>query len=158
GFDSGGVWDKVRAAPTQAAVPQDPDSPLTDFSQTYFAVARANQPAHVVQSYAAYATLEWHVGELRLLPALRIESFAFHAQTRPGLPPPLHGTYDVSKEFRLQLATGLYKKPPAVETFALLDNVNPLITSWQNAVGFDWQITQAISAQVTGYYNYLWND
>jgi hypothetical protein len=75
------------------------------------------------------------------------------------LQPRFNGRYDVTNDIQIKAGVGLYQQYPG-EQGIVPDQGNPLLgpeLALQNSIGAKWQITRAISADVTTFYNYMWD-
>jgi hypothetical protein len=90
---------------------------------------------------------------------VRAEGFGYTGHVLGAVQPRVSAAIALGSSVRLFAATGSYQKPPAMTLWSQLGAASaPLIASWQSSAGVEWQITQALSAQLTGYFNQLRND
>ncbi|MEZ4473207.1 MAG: TonB-dependent receptor [bacterium] len=101
---------------------------------------------------AVFAELEWRLGKLKLLPSLRLEWFG--ATEDVALQPRLSARAEVASGTTLKAAVGLYSEQPGPDD--LSDRFgNPDLSierTWQVSAGFEQQLTEALSLDVTGFY------
>jgi len=128
--------------------PQQPFPPLRDL-----------KGQESVLDWGVYVEGDYRWQKLRLIPGLRLEEITYAGRMHQSLQPRFTARYDLNSHIALKAATGIYQKYPPLQNIALTIG-NPdlgLENAWQTSVGFEWQITQALSLDTTGFYNYLWD-
>ncbi len=123
--------------------------PTTDFS--------SRQAVHEI---GWYAEADIRFGKLRLLPGARLEQITYVGRMRQGLTPRLSVRYKVIEPLELKAAVGTFQKRPflpnIVQSFG-----NPdlqLESALHSTLGFQWNITQALSLEMSAFANYLWDE
>ena len=109
---------------------------------------------------ALYAELDLKAGPVTLTPGLRATYARIYGQTRHALDPRLWARWVLSERMALKGSLGLYSQPPDAFNLEPAPLGNPNLTherAFQSSVGVERQLTDALSVDVTGYFNRRYN-
>ncbi len=109
---------------------------------------------------ATYGEFSLHLGNLRLVPGLRVGILGTAVHPVQSLQPRLVARYTLTKTIDLKAGSGIYQKYPASPGI-VPGQGNPGLgpqSAWQNSIGGEWQVTPWLSLDAVGFFNYLWDE
>jgi len=107
---------------------------------------------------ATYAEADVKIGALRLTPGLRVALMSTKdSAPLQSLQPRFNARYSLSRNVQLKAGIGLYER--AADTAGVIPGrlSNVPVRSLQNSFGVEWQPLSALSVDVTGFFNEMWN-
>ncbi|MCC6809482.1 MAG: TonB-dependent receptor plug domain-containing protein [Deltaproteobacteria bacterium] len=107
-----------------------------------------------------YVEAEMKLGRLKLLPGIRAENISYVGRARQAFMPRLSAKLKVAEPLDLKAAVGVFQKRPEALNI-IQDFGNPdlqLMSALHTTLGFEWNITQALSLEMSGFFNYLWDE
>ncbi|WP_245919507.1 TonB family protein [Melittangium boletus] len=105
---------------------------------------------------ALFAEVDLKAGPVTLTPGLRATYSRIYGQTRFAYDPRLWARWVLSEKMSLKGSLGLYSQPPDAFNLEPAPLGNPHLSyerAFQSSVGVERQITDAISVDVSGYFN-----
>lgn len=109
---------------------------------------------------APYAEATVRLGTLRLTPGVRLDSQFLPFATLYSFDPRLGARWSLGDRTTLKAGTGLYSQLPTLRQLNPDSDGNPDLVperAWQSSLGVEYQLSQAIRIDLSGYYSQLDN-